>query len=97
MMSIAMTYCGLGQDNQQAERLHKENIEKQKAVLGEDHPDTILSLMNLANAYKLQFKLKEAKEIYEEIVDKQTRTFGATHPNTQMTKFNLAIMSKMNL
>ena len=92
-----MTYCGLGQDNQQAERLHKENIEKQNAVLGENHPDTILSLMNLANAYKLQFKMKEAKEIYEEIVDKQTSVFGATHPNTQMTKFNLAIMSKMNL
>ena len=96
-MCIAMTYCGLGSNNQEAERLHKANIEKQKSVLGESHPDTLLSLMNLANAYKLQFKFKEAKEVYEQVVDHQTRMLGENHPNTKLTRLNLTIMSSMGL
>ena len=50
-----------------------------KAKLGEDHPDTVTSLNNLAGVLEAQGHLKEAEALYREAVEKS--------PGAQLQRF----------
>jgi non-specific serine/threonine protein kinase/serine/threonine-protein kinase len=58
--------------------------------LGADHPDTLVTRGNLANAYFDAARLPEAVKLYEEVRDARVGKLGADHPDTLTIQHNLA-------
>ena len=61
-----------------------------KAKLGQDHPDTLSSMNNLAIAYRDTGRLSEALPLYEEALRLGKAKLAPDHPNTLMYMNNLA-------
>ena len=61
-----------------------------KAKLGADHPDTLKSMNNLAQAYQSAGKLDLALLLYEESLKLMKAKLGADHPDTLAFMGNLA-------
>ena len=59
-------------------------------VLDADHPDTLTTRNNLANAYQDGGRTAEAITLYEQTLAGQERVLGADHPDTLTTRNNLA-------
>ena len=59
-------------------------------ILGNDHPDTLISRDNLAGAYQDAGRLNEAITLYEQTLADSTRILGDDHPNTLASRNNLA-------
>ena len=59
-------------------------------TLGPDHPDTLASRNNLANAYEFAGRLNEAIELHEQNLADRERVLGADHPDTLASRNNLA-------
>jgi len=51
-------------------------------VLGEEHPDTLTSMNNLAYTWKGQGRDEEAIKLMSECVQLRTQILGAGHPFT---------------
>jgi tetratricopeptide (TPR) repeat protein len=62
MGSLVVTYYNLGQF-MQAEQLEEGALEKYRKLLGEDHPNTIWIMRNLALTYRKLDKVPEAEEL----------------------------------
>ena len=60
-------------------------------VLGADHPDTLTSRNNLAEAYRAAGRTAEAIALYERTLADRERVLGADHPNTLGSRNNLAL------
>ncbi|KAJ6260293.1 hypothetical protein Dda_4518 [Drechslerella dactyloides] len=73
-----------------AERLQLEAIETRRVMLGEEDPDTLASMNNLASTYWDQGRWKEAEELEVRIADAHKATFGADHLETLVNMSNLA-------
>jgi tetratricopeptide (TPR) repeat protein len=59
-------------------------------VLGPDHPDTLASRNNLANAYRDAGRLDEAIGLHEQALAARERDLGPDHPDTLNSRNNLA-------
>jgi hypothetical protein len=59
-------------------------------VLGEEHPDTLLSMNNLALTYLNQEQWKEAEELQVRVMQTRRRVLGDEHPDTLTSIGNLA-------
>ena len=59
-------------------------------MLGADHPDTLHSRNNLADAYQAAGRLGEAIPLYEQTLADRERVLGADHPDTLTSRNNLA-------
>ena len=59
-------------------------------VLGADHPSTLITRNNLANAYRAVGRTSEAITLHEQNLAARERILGKTHPDTQATRNNLA-------
>jgi hypothetical protein len=57
-------------------------METRKRVLGEENPDTLTSMNNLAFTWKGQGRGAEALKLMEECVQLWTRILGVDHPYT---------------
>ncbi|KAF1828268.1 kinesin light chain [Decorospora gaudefroyi] len=73
----------------ESEELFMEVMETFKRVLGEEHPDTLTSIANLASTYSNQGRWKEAEEL-----EVQVRVLGEEHPDTLTSINNLAFTAK---
>ena len=62
----------------------------QTRTLGAEHPDTLSTTHNLANALSRQGDYAAARARYEAVLAIRTRTLGAEHPATLSTTHNLA-------
>jgi len=62
-----------------------------KRTLGEEHPDTLGSMHNLANCYREVGRRQEALELLEKVVVARRRTLGEEHPDTLRSMHALAI------
>ena len=51
-------------------------------MLGEEHPDTLISISNLASTFLSQGWWKEAEELEEMMMEKKMRVLGKEHPDT---------------
>jgi tetratricopeptide (TPR) repeat protein len=71
-------------------RLTEELVELQESRLGADHPDTSLSMHNLAIQYSEAGRRAEALQLTEEVVQLQKSRLGADHPDTLLSMHNLA-------
>ena len=60
--------------------------------LGPDHPDTAMSLNNLALLYATQAKYDLAEPLYKRALAINEKVLGPDHPNTIQFRENIAQM-----
>lgn len=54
-------------------------------VLGEKHPNILISMSNLASTYRNQGRLKEAEELGVQVMNIRKRVLGEEHADTLCT------------
>jgi len=86
--AIYFDECGL---YRKAASMHKQTWDQRKAVLGEEHPDTLTSMANLAATYRKQGRWKEAEELEVGVMKTTKRELGKEHPDTLSSMANLAL------
>jgi hypothetical protein len=65
-------------------------METRKKVLGLEHPNTLMSIGNLASTYRNQGRWKEAEELEVQVMETGKKVLGLKHPNTLISIGNLA-------
>ncbi len=68
--------------------LYEECLAKRKRVLGDDHPDTLISLNNLASLFYNKGEYDRALPLHEECLAKNKRVLGLQHPFTKLYQRN---------
>lgn len=81
---IAETLFELGKHTE-AEELHRKVLECRRALLGQDHEDTIKSMTHIGLQLLRRGKFEEARDICEQAVEKQIKTLGCYHGDTERT------------
>ena len=87
--AIASAYVSAGRLND-AILLFEQILTDRVRILGNDHPDTLISRDNLARAYESNGRLNEAITLYEQTLADSTRILGHDHPSTLASRNNLA-------
>ena len=87
--TIGDTYRRLGR-YERAEPQLEAALETRKRVLGDEHPDTLSSMNNLAVLYWNQGRYDEAEPLYLETLETRKRVLGDDHPDTLSSMNNLA-------
>jgi tetratricopeptide (TPR) repeat protein len=59
--------------------------------LGEDHPDTLMSMNNLADQYLYEGKYAQAEPLFTKVLDLQRRVLGPEHPRRVASMNDLAL------
>ncbi|KAH7095533.1 kinesin light chain [Paraphoma chrysanthemicola] len=85
----AMTLCSDGRFRE-AEELHVQVMKTYSRVLGEEHPYTLSSMIQLVSIYRNQGLLKEAEELGVQVIETAKRVLGEEHSYTQTSMSNLA-------
>jgi hypothetical protein len=62
--------------------------------LGQEHPDTLASIANLASTFWDQGRWKEAEELEMQVIETRKRVLGQEHPDTLTSMNNLAFTWK---
>lgn len=65
-----------------------------KTKIGADHPDTLISIGNLASTYSGQGRWAEAEQLQVQVVKMQKTKLGADHPDTLTSMHFLAYTLK---
>jgi tetratricopeptide (TPR) repeat protein len=73
-----------------AAELGSKVLEARSRALGEEHPDTIAAMVNLAATYGYQGKLKEGEALQVKVMQAMSSIHGEEHPYTTDAKANLA-------
>ncbi|WP_290649023.1 tetratricopeptide repeat protein [Aquisalimonas sp.] len=73
-----------------AERFYRQQSEGYTRLLGEEHPDTLISMGNLAGTLRDQGDLAGARALQEQVLDAYRRVLGEEHPDTLSLMGNLA-------
>ncbi|KAF7345888.1 FabD/lysophospholipase-like protein [Mycena venus] len=74
----------------EAEPLQQLVLERQKQLLGVDHPDTLCAMANLAGTYCQLGRCQEAEPLEGIVLEKRKQVLGADHPDTLQAMANLA-------
>ncbi|KAF2190316.1 HET-domain-containing protein [Zopfia rhizophila CBS 207.26] len=74
----------------EAQRAFVQVMETRKRVLGPEHPDTLISMGNLASTYRNQGRWKEAEELNVQVMETFKRVLGEEHPDTLTSMANQA-------
>jgi tetratricopeptide (TPR) repeat protein len=80
----------LGDSAQQAIAVGEPLTDDFERLLGPDHPDTLSSRNNLANAYQAAGRTGQALGVHEQILADRERVLGPDHPDTLSSRNNLA-------
>jgi serine/threonine protein kinase len=75
---------------QEAVSLYDRARQTREAQLGADHPDTLVSMSNLATGYKAAGKLDLAVPLHEQTLKRRKARLGTDHPDTLNSMNNLA-------
>ncbi|KAJ6547766.1 hypothetical protein DFH09DRAFT_1087520 [Mycena vulgaris] len=73
-----------------AEQLYLVAFEYHRSVLGEDHPDTLNAMGDLALTCCQQGRYKEAEDLEVVVLEKRRKISGEDHPDTVCAMGNLA-------
>jgi tetratricopeptide (TPR) repeat protein len=73
-----------------AEQLQDKIIEMRKKLLGPEHPDTLLTMGNLARTYFDQGRWNEAEQLELQVMGIRKELCGPEHPATLLSMGNLA-------
>ena len=79
---------------EQAEPLYLRALEGRESTLGKDHPDTLISVCNLAGLYQDQGRLELAEPLMLRDLEGSESTLGKDHPDTLISVNNLAGLYK---
>lgn len=91
MANLAVSCAKLGR-NDDALLLKSQVLELRKLTLGDEHPDTLTSMNNLAVTYYDLGRLREAQNLMSNVVDIMKRT-SPGHPDTLARSRNLAAIN----
>jgi tetratricopeptide (TPR) repeat protein len=72
-----------------ARALQEEILAKRRHTLGEEHPDTLYALNNLAVTLNAQGEVGAAREMMERVLELRSKVLGKEHPLTVATLRNL--------
>jgi tetratricopeptide (TPR) repeat protein len=87
--TIGMTYRDLGL-YPEAQRQLEKALSLRRHLLGEEHPDTLASMGDLAILYRDQSKRVQAELLLAKVLNVQRRVLGADRPETLETAHELA-------
>jgi hypothetical protein len=65
-------------------------MQTKKRVLGDEHPDTLNSMHDLAGTYASQGRWKEAEELQVQAMQTRKRVLSDEHPDTLKSIISLA-------
>ncbi len=71
--------------------MHEETLRLKTARLGPDHPDTLTTRNNLAQAYFAGGRTAEAIVMHKETLKQRISKLGPDHPRTLVTRHSLAV------
>lgn len=72
--------------------MKKEVLEKRRRILGEEYPDTMSAMNNLAITLGDRGQLNEAAKLMKEVLEKMKQILGEQHPKTKVAAQNLATL-----
>lgn len=75
-----------------AEETHRRVLELREKNLGKEHPETLASMNNLAQAFCNQGKYIEAETMHREALALKEKLLGKEHPETLTSMNNLGIV-----
>lgn len=90
-MTIGNTYSKLG-DYPAAQSQLERALEIRRRILGEEHPDTLVSMNNLAGLFRDQREYARAEPLLETTLEVNRRIRGEEHPDTLLSMNNLALL-----
>ena len=79
--TIGKAYFDLGV-YPEAQRQWERAVELRRRVLGQDHPDTLTSMNDLADAYRVQSAYKQAEPLFTKVLETRRRVLGEDNPAT---------------
>jgi tetratricopeptide (TPR) repeat protein len=79
---------------QEAKTLLVQVMKFRKTALGEEHPNTLGSMNNLAVLFQRQGKYEAAEPLYKETLRLSKKVLGKEHPDTLTSMDNLALLFK---
>ncbi len=94
MGTMGRVYTSLGL-YKKAEPLLEKAVKTQRQLLGVDHPDTLISINDLANLYWYLGRFSDAEPLYLELVEARNRVLGSEHPDTLRANWDLASLYYM--
>ena len=74
-----------------ARKIGEQVLDLLRRVLGEEHPDTLTSMNNMAQTLGSQGDLPGARKIQEQVLGVRRRVLGEEHPDTLTSMNNLAL------
>jgi tetratricopeptide (TPR) repeat protein len=86
--TIGNTYLDLGLYDSALTQLKAAN-EICRSVMGEEHPNTLRSMHNLAEVFSRQGKYSEAEALIRQVLEVARRVLGEEHPNTLISRKTL--------
>ena len=90
LLSQAGVYLWSRGQDQRALALEEQALAGYRLVLGDDHPDTLTSMDNLAVTRGNLGDLDGARELHEQALTARRRVLGDDHPDTLTSMNNLA-------
>ncbi|RDB16830.1 Kinesin light chain [Hypsizygus marmoreus] len=93
-MDIALVFASIYRECimlKEAENLQKQVIEYKQTTLGNDHPDTLLAMENLAITYHKQGQFTKAEQLRSYVVEAYMKIFGKDHLSTLSAIGHLAM------
>ena len=85
-----LTEGGRSDRDEGGSRSYRETQPEQQGVLGEDHPNTLVAMSNVARLYGYQGRYAEAEPLFLATLEAQRRVLGDGHPNTLISMGNLS-------
>jgi lipopolysaccharide biosynthesis regulator YciM len=89
MNTLARVSFALGRKDE-AERLYQETLRTQSRVLGPEHPETLATMKDLADAYTQEGRIDDAERLLTTAVQGMRRVLGENHPDTVAAVTDLA-------
>ena len=87
--AIALAFHEAGRWKE-AEKLNVEAMEMSKYLFGEEHPDTMRSILHLASTYEMQRRSEEAEKLLKIAIEIGKRSLGEEDPETLIIMVSLA-------
>ena len=76
--------------------MHRQTLELREKVLGVEHPDTLMSMNNLAMVLQAQGKYEAAEEMHRQTLELREKVLGPEHPDTLTSMNNLAVGARQS-
>ena len=72
--------------------MDRRALDGREKVLGNEHPDTLTSINNLASVLQDQGKYDEAEQMNRRALDGREKALGKEHPSTLTSVYCLAYL-----